>query len=110
MRNNRKRHSIKYIIINHLSNNKKEYIIITILFIIGVFLGVLVVNNTNDEKFNDISNYINNFTEKIKTTENVNDIGILKNSILKNIFITLTIWFFGTTVIRNSSCIWNFCV
>lgn len=46
MENNRKRLKIKYTIKTHLNNNKKEYIIITLMFIIGIFLGVLVVNNT----------------------------------------------------------------
>lgn len=110
MRNSRKKLKLKYIITTHLNNNKKEYIIITLLFIIGIFLGVLVVNNVHEEQFSGVNNYINGFVEKVKSVESINTINLLKNSIMKNIFIVLAIWFFGTTVIRYSNSIWNFSI
>ena len=41
-RNNRK---YKNIIINHIQNNLKEYIISSIIFFIGILLGIVFVNN-----------------------------------------------------------------
>ena len=42
--------NLKEIIKKHILNNKKEYIIVTLLFIIGIFLGVLFVNNINESQ------------------------------------------------------------
>ena len=32
-------------IVNHVINNKKEYILVTLLFLVGIFLGVMFINN-----------------------------------------------------------------
>lgn len=42
---------------------------------------------------------MNNFVEKLKSTENLDSMELLKNSIYQNIILAVTIWFFGTTVI-----------
>ena len=107
MKNNRKAKKIKSLIITHIINNKKEYIIMLLLFVIGLLLGVLFINNTKEEQFNNITNYINNFVEKFKNIENIDSINLLKNSIIENVILAVIIWFFGTTVIRNTSSIWN---
>ena len=52
------------IIQKHIMNNLKNYIIITIIFLVGVSLGVLFINNTSVDKGEEISSYINNFLEK----------------------------------------------
>ena len=46
MRNSSRK--IKQTIIEHVANNRKEYIIIVLLFIIGIFLGVFFVNNMQE--------------------------------------------------------------
>ena len=55
--------NITKIIKEHVLNNSKEYIIVTLIFIIGIFLGVLFINNTKENQMTEISSYINNFTE-----------------------------------------------
>jgi len=83
----------------HVINNSKEYIIVTLIFIIGIFLGVLFVNSMEEnQKISSVS-YMNDFIEKLKNTENLNHIELLKNSMLQNTLLAITIWFFGTTVI-----------
>lgn len=104
MKNNRKKLNLKSIIITHVINNKKEYIIILLLFIIGLFFGVMFVNNVKEEQFNNISNYLNSFVEKLKSIENIDSISLLKTSIIQNLILAILLWFFGTTVIRNTSC------
>ncbi len=84
---------------NHIINNKKEYLIVTFIFIIGIFLGVLFVNNIQEAERNDISNYLNDFTDKMKNTDKIDNISLLQNSIFQNIIMAIVIWFFGTTVI-----------
>ena len=47
---------IKEIIKQHVINNKKEYVIVTLLFIIGIFFGVLFVNNVNESQKQRLQN------------------------------------------------------
>ena len=91
--------NLRTIIKQHILNNKKEYTIVCLLFVIGIFLGVLFVNNVQEAQKIEINSYLNNFIEKLKQTESLNKIELLKNSIGQNIVITVIIWFFGTTVI-----------
>ena len=97
----RKRNKSKIIEIikQHVINNSKEYIIVGLLFIIGIFLGVLFVNNIQEAQRIEISSYFNNFTEKLKQTEQLDQVQLLKTSITSNLLLAVIIWFFGTTVI-----------
>lgn len=87
------------IIKEHVINNKKEYMIVALLFMIGIFLGVLFVNNIQENPKLEITNYIKRFIEKMKTIETLNHMELLKNSIGQNILLAIILWFFGTTVI-----------
>ena len=98
---------IKGVLKQHIENNSKEYVIVTLLFVIGIFLGVFFVNNIQEAPRLEIQDYINNFIEKMKTTGDVDSGKLLRNSVRQNILLAVMIWFFGTTVIRNTSCIWN---
>lgn len=98
---------IKETIKQHVMNNSKEYTIVTLLFVIGIFLGVFFVNNMQEVQKTEIESYLNNFIEKMKTTEDLDSTGLLKTSMGQNILLAIMIWFFGTTVIRNACGIWN---
>lgn len=90
---------IKNIIKQHILNNSREYIIVTLIFIIGIFLGVLFVNNINEIQRSDVTTYFSSFLEKTKNTENIDKLELIKTSIIQNILLAITLWFFGTTVI-----------
>ena len=90
---------IRNVIKQHIINNSKEYIIITLIFVIGIFLGVLFVNNLQEAQRSEVSTYFNNFIEKMKNTQELDNISLTKTSIKQNIILAITIWFFGTTVI-----------
>ena len=65
MKNIKKTLKLKDIIVNHIASNSKEYIIVTLLFIIGIFLGVLFVNNIKNDEFDSVQNYITTLIAKI---------------------------------------------
>lgn len=83
----------------HIILNKKEYILVSLLFIIGIFLGVLFINHIQENQKLEITTYLKTFVEKMQNTENLNYIELLKNSIGHNILLAIVLWFFGTTVI-----------
>ena len=83
----------------HVLNNKKEYIIVSILFVIGIFLGVFFINNVGQEPRTQITEYVNQFVEQLKNTESLNTVELLKTSIGQNIILAISLWFFGTTII-----------
>ena len=94
-----KRLKIKETIITHILNNKKEYFIISLIFIIGILLGVFFINNINDTQVETIKNYISDFVNAIKDGQTINNMDLLKQTLINNIIIASVIWFFGTTVI-----------
>lgn len=91
--------NIKNTIIKHVMNNSREYLIVALIFIIGIFLGVMFINNTQESQISEITTYLNNFIEKLKNIESLHHIEILKTSMCENIVLAITLWFFGTTVI-----------
>ena len=75
MRGNRRQtnqNRLKNIIIEFIKENIKTYLILTIIFFIGLTLGVIFVNNANETQANQISGYINNFINSIKENSNFN--------------------------------------
>ena len=102
-KNNRtkgKTNNIKQIVFRHISNNIKEYTIVSIFFLIGVILGVIVINNSDVESQNNIQGYIQTFINSLKSNEYKIDIqGLLQSSIISNVKLALLIWFVGSTVI-----------
>lgn len=102
-KNNRakgKNNNIKQIVFRHISNNIKEYTIVSIFFLIGVILGVIVINNSDVESQNNIQGYIQTFINSLKSNEYKIDIqGLLQSSIISNVKLALLIWFVGSTVI-----------
>ena len=103
----KKKTKIKKIVTEHIINNKKEYIIVALLFIIGIFLGVMFINHIQEEQKKEIQTYLNSFIQTMKETDKLDYMSLLKTSIGQNIFLAIIIWFFGTTVIRNTSSFWN---
>ena len=54
-------HRVRNIIFEYIRENAKIYLILIIIFFIGLILGILFVNNSNETQSNQISSYINNF-------------------------------------------------
>lgn len=84
---------------NHIINNKREYLIVTILFFIGLIISILIFNNSTEEVLVEIDNYLNNLFNNIKNTEKINFLNLLKESIIHNVVITIILWFGASTII-----------
>ena len=79
------------IIKEHVINNKKEYVIIFLIFVIGIFSGVFFINHLQETPKTEITNYLNQFIEKFKGLESINHIELLKNSVIQNIGLAIVI-------------------
>ena len=90
---------IKNTIGQYISNNLKEYILVLIIFLIGIFIGVMFINNCSEEQETSVISYINEFIEKFKTMENLDKSDLLMDSIKSNIGLAIIIWLAGTTII-----------
>lgn len=87
------------VLIEFVKNNIKEYIIISLIFLIGIFLGVMFVNNLTEEQKMEIVSYINTYKEAFSQGNSNDNITLLQNNIRENIILTLLIWFIGSTII-----------
>src|SRR5574344_1619215 len=99
MKRQKRRNILRSTILTYVNENAKSYLIITIFLFIGIVLGIIFVNNTNESQQTSISSYINNFLNLIKNNQQLSKTEVLKSSILNNIYITLILWFLGSTII-----------
>ena len=74
----------------------QEYIIVSILFIIGILAGTIFIGNRTSDQKEEICNYVNGYIEQAKGANvGVDSIGEIKN----NIGLAIIMWFAGTTII-----------
>lgn len=101
MRTVNRRYSKKYsgIIASHVQNNIREYTIGSIIFLIGILLGIVFVNNLNEVQTFEISTYITDSISTIKEAKEINNFSLLKESIGNNIILVILLWLMGSTVI-----------
>lgn len=97
--NSKRKSKIGNVIYNHIINNKREYLIVIILFFIGLISSIIYINNTSEEIMAEIDTYISNLFNNIKNYKNLDLFIILKESIISNIIITLILWFGASTII-----------
>lgn len=90
---------IKEITIKYIKRNSKEFILTSLIFIIGLFIGVMFINNCSEDKSNLILEYINKFSDEFKQIEQIDKRTLFVNSIKSNIILTIALWFAGTTII-----------
>ena len=87
------------VILNHIKNNLKEYVSVIIVFLIGIVLGVIVLNNSNDLQKQELSTYVNDFVTQLNSDVSIDKIQLLKNVLINNLIIFIGLWFIGSTVI-----------
>ena len=95
----KRKSKIRAIIASHVINNKKDYIIAILLFLIGLMIGIMFINNVNEKQFTQIDEYLKNLVSNMKTIENINYIDLLKESVLSNTILIIIIWIASSTII-----------
>ncbi len=93
----KKKSEILNIIKEEIISNYKSYILVIILFSVGLFLGVLFINQTENQE--NVIKYINTYIDEIKMLKGNNTIVQLKFDIKSNIFLVFILWFAGTTIV-----------
>ena len=86
-------------IIEYFDKNLKIVVLLIILYFIGISLGILFLNNTNENEKLEITNYISEFVKNIKNTEKIGFYINIKDSVKQNIIIPLIFFVLGTTII-----------
>lgn len=99
MRQIDKNSHIKELIIKYVKNNSKEYILTILIFVIGLFIGVMFVNNCSEDKIKIIDEYILQFEERFKQAEKIDKNALFISSVKSNILLAIGLWIAGTTVI-----------
>lgn len=99
-RTKKRKSKIFKIIEDHINQNIKEYAISVLVFFIGIIIGVMLLNSSNQENQESISGYINEFTSSIKNKEyTIDQKKLLIKSISSNLKIAIMIWIAGSTII-----------
>ena len=93
----KRKNEIFKIIKEDISNNIRSYFIILIIFVAGIFLGVMFINQLDDKT--QVEQYINTYIDETKTLENGDYFRELQNDIKNNIILVFLLWFAGTTII-----------
>lgn len=95
----RKYSKTKEVLVAHLKNNIKQYSIVLLLFLIGMIFGIIFVNNATQTQIQDVTTYLNEFTNSLKTNAQIDKAMLLKECLISNFILALALWFVGSTVI-----------
>lgn len=90
---------IRDIVLKHINNNIRQYVFVFLLFVIGIIIGILLIENSSHETQTEISTYINEFVNNLKGDNDVNKTELLLSSIKSNLKTTILMWFMGSTII-----------
>lgn len=89
------------VLLNYVIKNKKNFLIILILFLIGMMIGIFFINHANTSQIEEIKEYVSKLIGNIKSYETINKTDLLVQSISQNILCILLIWFLGCTIIGS---------
>ena len=99
MKKNNVSFRIKKFIEEYIEDNIYNYILIILVFIIGIFAGIIVVNNFCDDKKEIINNYVASCFENLITINKIDQNNIFKNAFLKDLILTIILFISGTTIL-----------
>ena len=87
------------IIKEHIRKNTKEYMSLFIIFLIGIIIGVIFINYTDEVYKTQIKDYLIHFSESLNTDYKIDTTELLKSSITNNLILAVCLWFIGSTII-----------
>lgn len=90
---------IKQIFIDYIRNNLKEFFCVIALFLIGIILSIIFINNVNEAQKTEITSYIQDYISDIKDGKTINRKAVFLDSIKNNLIFTIILWFGGLTII-----------
>ena len=93
----KKKNEIFIAIKEDILNNAKSYFIVITIFAVGVFFGVMFINQTENKS--EIEKYINTYVDETKALQNGDYLAELQDDIRNNITLVFLLWFAGTTII-----------
>lgn len=93
-----KKHS-ENLIVSYIQKNIREYIIAGLIFLIGILLGIVFINNLNSSQTEEIKTYILSSIEELKNNTEINTTLILKETLKDNFILVLILWILGSTII-----------
>lgn len=101
MRNTKNKNNkrILTLVTNYFIENIKSYTFVAIIFIIGIALAIVFINNLESSQRNEISTYITTFTNSLKDGYTIDKSALITSSIWKNAILCIIMWFAGSTVI-----------
>ena len=91
--------NFKKTIKEHVARNIRIYTILIIIFFVGLIIGIVVVNNSNETQRAEISEYINTFINDLKKGAKLDYFKLLKTSFGNNLITVIILWFMSSTVI-----------
>ena len=90
--------SLKLLAVNHISWNSVFYIVIIVIFVLGIGAGLYGVSQLNVEQQSELVNYLNLFFAVLSDLH-IEPTVIAQQAVMDNLKIILFIWFLGLTVI-----------
>lgn len=87
------------IIVQHIKENMRAYLLVAVILLIGITLGVIFVNNLKEQQSQEVQGYVTNYVENLKNGNTIDTGTLLRSSIRNNLLLAVIMWFAGSTVI-----------
>lgn len=90
--------NLKIHLISHFKSNFLKYLLVIIILMVGISSGVITIKIMNESLRNELYTFLNDFFSTINSQE-INNLSLLKNSILNNLKTALIIWIMGIFIL-----------
>lgn len=95
----KRKNDLKTKILEHIYKNLKAYIVVIMIFIIGITAGVIFINNAAEDELTEIQSYVTNFIDSINQGSYIDKTELLRESLFDDLILILSMWFAGSTAI-----------